>query len=132
MILCVSGAGKSMMHSSEVANHRLWFPGQGCPVLGCGARIFRKTYDFKRHWREKHENIVATFPCSMCPYTSKRRFDVVQHFTLNHRSFLKENVKQQCVGEVMYGQNQRYVDPHPLTLEAVLGSQEYPHDFENS
>ncbi|GFO13606.1 hypothetical protein PoB_004011100 [Plakobranchus ocellatus] len=114
-----------MKQHSGTTRSRLWFPGRGCPVFGCGARIFRKSYDLKRHWWEKHERIVAAYPCSICSHISKRRFDVIQHFTANHGS-VQGNDRGQCVGEVKYQENQRFVDPHPLTLEAVLGKDEFP------
>ncbi|KAK3799045.1 hypothetical protein RRG08_051328 [Elysia crispata] len=121
------------MHPEEVTNLKkcgLWFPGGACPVLGCGAKTIRKACELRRHWREMHESIVATYPCSMCSFFAKRRFDVVQHFMTCHRSIRNRMGKSHCVGNVIYQQNPSYVDPHPLTLESVLGRHDYPSDNE--
>ncbi|RUS74165.1 hypothetical protein EGW08_018080 [Elysia chlorotica] len=110
----------------------VWFPGGACPVLGCGAKTIRKACELKRHWREMHESIVAMYPCSVCGFFAKRRFDVVQHFLSCHGSLSFRNRigKNHCVGNIMYHQNPSYINPHPLTLASVQGRRDSPSDNE--
>ncbi|GFR65876.1 hypothetical protein ElyMa_005542900 [Elysia marginata] len=109
-------------HVTNWTQRGQWFPGGACPVLGCGAKKIRKVWEYKRHWREMHEAVVATFPCSKCSFFSKRRFDVVQHFVSCHWRVTNGELvdKNGCVGNVVYQENPGYVDPYPLTLNSVL------------
>ena len=77
-----------------------------CPVEGCRVR----TVQMRRHWREKHEELVAVYGCSICSYTSKRKNHVVVHASKIH------GVNgEMAVNGVEYRQNDQYIDPGPFT-----------------
>ncbi|KAK3799046.1 hypothetical protein RRG08_051329 [Elysia crispata] len=98
---------------------RMWQPGNGCPVHGCRLRVARDVFDLRRHWKEKHEEIIAMFHCSACPYVAKRKYRVFQHYRLRHNSNVI-NGSPECIGRIEYQHNKEFIDPQPLTLEAVL------------
>ncbi|GFO13605.1 hypothetical protein PoB_004011000 [Plakobranchus ocellatus] len=98
---------------------RIWQRGYACPVQGCGLQSVRDVTDLKRHWREKHEEIIAKFHCSACSYVSKRKSNVFQHFRLRHNGNMLGN-SSESVGKVEYQHNKQFIDPYPLTLESVL------------
>ena len=110
--------------------YTMWVPGRGCPVRKCGARGINVLADMKRHWREKHEEIVPKFHCTACSYVSKRKSNLGLHFRKRHGPIDRSNID--CVDKVEYQINLEYIDPSPLTLEIVLGkiptSNRYPID----
>ncbi|GFO13607.1 Zinc finger protein 407 [Plakobranchus ocellatus] len=102
--------------------NNVWVPGQACTVKGCGARGIRLLSDLRRHWREKHEEIVPMFHCSACAYISKRKSNIFNHFRRQHRHRLQDTCSnEECIGETNYQHNQEFIDPYPLTLDIMLG-----------
>ena len=99
--------------------NKVWQPGLGCPVQGCRLKVARDVFDMRRHWNEKHEEIIAKYHCSACPYVAKRRHTVFQHFRLRHNKDV-HNGSPGCIGSVEYQHNKEFMDPYPLTLEAIL------------
>ncbi|KAK3799044.1 hypothetical protein RRG08_051327 [Elysia crispata] len=100
--------------------NKLWVPGQGCPVRRCGARGINVVSDLRRHWREKHEEIVAKYQCTACSYVSKRKSNLSYHFRKRH-GLLPTGSSVEYVEKVEYQHNQEYIDPYPLSLQIVLG-----------
>ncbi|GFR65874.1 transcriptional repressor CTCF [Elysia marginata] len=100
--------------------YQVWLPGQGCPVERCGVPRINVLCDMKRHWREKHEEIVAKYLCPACSYVSKRKSNLTYHYRMRHGS-LEAGSSVVCPENVEYHFNREYIDPYPLTLEVVLG-----------
>lgn len=96
----------------------LWWPGQSCPVPGCGALRIRTSTKLRQHWNEKHEDVVPKYHCSLCPYLTKRKTNLFMHFRSRH----KEGDILSCIGKVNHQKNKQFLDPSPLTLDSVLGS----------
>ena len=100
--------------------HWLWVPGQGCPVRGCSAKIIRQVNHLKNHWAEKHDEIVATYHCSGCPFFSKRKSNVLQHYRQKHGTTNISSLSE-CIRKVEHQHNKEFINPFPLTLAAVMG-----------
>ena len=114
-----SGTSSSSF-SGLMVDPSLWKPGQACPVVAC-QKLLRKIRDatqFKTHWLEKHEKMVAIYQCSLCSTRLKRKADLYRHLRLKHG----------CVGDAAFSfvvscglcPNQNFVDPAPLTQEIVF------------
>ena len=97
----------------------VWKPGQACPVVACEmAKSIKDSTQFKKHWLEKHQQMVPIFQCTICGYRSKRKSDVYRHLRTRH----------DCDGQVDFssffscgfGLNQFFVDPFPLAQETVF------------
>ena len=121
----VTGKLKEPQTAGTTVNPSLWKPGQACPVLACRqkAKHIRHSSQFKQHWVEKHEKMIAFYKCAYSQCTSgkfKRKSDLYRHLRQNHG----------CNGEDVFSSfvscgifpNQHFVDPFPLTQEIVFGS----------
>ena len=99
----------------------LWKPGEACPVVACQKQLvaIRDAYQFKRHWIERHERLVAVYKCSLCAYSSKRKRDLDRHFRIRHSGFTDIAASNLSCA---LRPNKSYVDPSPLTQEDMFGS----------
>lgn len=83
-----------------------------CPVPGCGITTLR----MKRHWQEKHTEIVESLHCALCDFITKRKSNLVKHIKVRHGLADPER----GVGKVLYHTNAQYMDPSPYSLEDAL------------
>ncbi|XP_005089561.1 uncharacterized protein LOC101845285 isoform X12 [Aplysia californica] len=86
-----------------------------CPVAGCNFRGSFSKSEFKRHWREKHEEYVELHPCIQCNFVTKRISNLMRHSQMVHaQSPSLENPR------TIYQENKEFLNPFPLTLAMVL------------
>lgn len=113
---CFPSAGPSVDHKDDWFS-AVWAPGSGCPVLGCGAKFCRNRSDLRSHWLEKHEKIAAHYHCALCSNVAfKRKSNLFAHIRGKHGVNVKE-----FIGKVEFYSNSEFINPFPLTLNAVLG-----------
>ena len=119
-----AGCG-SLRRTSCGREGAVWRPGQGCPVVGCHLndklKCLRDLFQFRTHWMEKHEPMVAMYQCPVCStHWSKRKTHLYQHMKVKHgvdgRSISSSALTCQL------WPNKSFVDPAPLTHDIVFGS----------
>ncbi|XP_055898625.1 uncharacterized protein LOC106079054 isoform X13 [Biomphalaria glabrata] len=107
------GGDTSGHHGRASQITALWRPSQLCPVLGCNTYISHK---YRRHWQEKHERVVPGYKCHLCLQFYSRPCSLVRHMKQKHDGYVPSELP-----EVEYIQNDRFVDPTPLTLNRIFG-----------
>jgi hypothetical protein len=94
-----------------------WVLGAKCPVVTCQGSGFPDRSHFKRHWKEKHEEIIVKYICPHCNCRYKRRDDIVRHARVVHKLYISAS----SLSEV-YQHNKEFVDPWPFTQETALAT----------
>lgn len=75
----------------------------------------------RRHWREKHEPIVAQFRCAVCGSLSKRRENSVAHVRMVHTDLSFGDCSFHVEAEKTI--NVDFIDPFPLTWHCISSQQ---------
>jgi len=89
-----------------------------CPVALCKGVQFKIRKDFKRHWKEQHEELIENHICAICGYSTKRKYNLVGHVKQKH---MFTNPKE-GIGPIQYHENRSFINPYPFTKEMLFES----------
>lgn len=103
--------------TSTLKGSKPWQPNDPCPVKGCLRKQFSCRFQFFSHWKEKHAKVAVTYVCPKCTWKHSDQKVTSQHAFEHHGL---RTVKL-CAE---FQPNENFLDPWPLTLEAILGAED--------